>query len=418
MSYDRVLELLQKTAASKGVLAHAQTRQGRRPLRAETLLRLDQEGKLFRREEFHKQAAVRPTLERMGEQAAPGIFSVLARLGLAKPELAAQMVGRSVGGRLGGVVDQVAERLKTVVGGVPQALGQLGSQEASGGPALLLPAALAAGGVGYGAGVLAAQGSRSGHQKAAMAEDKRTAVIVKGNPKHVGGNAAAEAFYTQLAQHLQGQGYNVSFDPGEPFTSPPSADLWVGHSRGADRLQFAPEGTQVIAVGAPGYKGAINHPLDTSSVEQGPSDHHFTLDDTMRAAISSLLPGPGHQKTAEITDEQAIETLKHLKKLEDQQPALAEMGRDSLVGALLGAGLGFTSNRITGSKIPVGRQMLAQSLGGAVLSGLAPTLKRQWNRSADMATLHAYLDQGGRDRQGRRLQRKLTQELNPVKESV
>jgi superfamily II DNA or RNA helicase/RimJ/RimL family protein N-acetyltransferase len=78
---------------------------------------------------------------------------------------------------------------------------------------------------------------------------QRSAVIIKGNPAYIEGNQEADQFYGDLADALKERGFSVDFDAGTPFTSPAAADLWVGHSRGADRLQYAPEGTATISLG-------------------------------------------------------------------------------------------------------------------------------------------------------------------------
>jgi hypothetical protein len=110
-----------------------------------------------------------------------------------------------------------------------------------------------------------------------------TAVIIKGNPAYLAGNKSAHKFYTQLAKHVRDQGYSVSFDPGDERTMPAKADLWIGHSRGADRLQYAPKGVKTIALGA---NGGINHPLD-KAMEYGqvPNVFHYVLTKEMLSAI-------------------------------------------------------------------------------------------------------------------------------------
>ena len=80
----------------------------------------------------------------------------------------------------------------------------------------------------------------------AQVSRKPSAVIIKGNPKWIKGNDLAAKFYNQIADHLRQKQYSVTFDKGEPHTQPPVADLWIGHSRGVDRLRFAPKGTKTI----------------------------------------------------------------------------------------------------------------------------------------------------------------------------
>jgi GNAT superfamily N-acetyltransferase len=97
----------------------------------------------------------------------------------------------------------------------------------------------------------------------------KTAVIIKGNPdaRVERGKELADAFYAELKATLESEGFHVSFDPGLPHTSPKKADVWLGHSRGVDRLRFAPKGTITIAVGS-GIEDAINHPEDAAHIEE------------------------------------------------------------------------------------------------------------------------------------------------------
>ncbi len=115
----------------------------------------------------------------------------------------------------------------------------------------------------------------------------KTAVIIKGNPKFVASNPDADRFYADLKAFLEGLGFSVSFDAGEPYTSPPAADLWIGHSRGSDRLQYAPAGTITVALGT---LGGINHSDDNSlSPGQVPDISHYILTQEMKEEIKSVL---------------------------------------------------------------------------------------------------------------------------------
>lgn len=80
-------------------------------------------------------------------------------------------------------------------------------------------------------------------------QSQKSAVIIRGNPKYLNRNKdVANKFYNKIQDILERRGFEVSFDPGHPFTQPKDADLWVGHSRGIDRLQFAPSKTTTIAL--------------------------------------------------------------------------------------------------------------------------------------------------------------------------
>jgi GNAT superfamily N-acetyltransferase len=120
-------------------------------------------------------------------------------------------------------------------------------------------------------------------------KNKKSAVIVMGNPKYIEGDSRADKFYAGLAKFVESKGYDVSFDPGTPHTSPKKADLWIGHSRGIDRLQYAPKGTVTIAMGSPDIKGSINHPLDRAAVGKTPTKHHYMLSSPMKQELSGRL---------------------------------------------------------------------------------------------------------------------------------
>ena len=140
--------------------------------------------------------------------------------------------------------------------------------------------------------------------KHASAAGRPTAVLVTGNPKHITGNPHAKAFYDQVHQALEQQGYEVSRDPGAPYTQPKPADLWVGHSMGVDRLRFAPEGTRTIALGVP---EGIHHPEDNvlavlAGKDTTPNLHHFTLTPEMLAAFRRNKHASVMEKCAEYED--------------------------------------------------------------------------------------------------------------------
>jgi 8-oxo-dGTP pyrophosphatase MutT (NUDIX family) len=124
-----------------------------------------------------------------------------------------------------------------------------------------------------------------------------SAVLVTGNPKYVQGpdQERAEAYYQEIEKILQDQGLETTRDPGEPHTSPPPADLWLGHSRGADRLRFAPEGTQTIPLGS-GLEGAITHPADLEHIQtalegEGPLPEHYEMTPEMREELIRRVQG-------------------------------------------------------------------------------------------------------------------------------
>jgi hypothetical protein len=96
---------------------------------------------------------------------------------------------------------------------------------------------------------------------------KKTTVIIKGNPKFIRRNQKAESFYNDLKSFFEDHGFEVSFDSGRPHTVPKKAHIWIGHSRGADRLRFAAPSIIVLGIGVPESSNEfffpiINHPKD------------------------------------------------------------------------------------------------------------------------------------------------------------
>ena len=97
-----------------------------------------------------------------------------------------------------------------------------------------------------------------------------TAVIIKGNPKRIT-KETYNGIYEDLKEELEGLGIEVTLDEGKPYTTPDKADIWIGHSRGVDRLRFAPKGTLTIKIGS-NDEDSLNHP-DEVTVEN-PEDYN------------------------------------------------------------------------------------------------------------------------------------------------
>lgn len=122
----------------------------------------------------------------------------------------------------------------------------------------------------------------------------RTAVIIEGNRNRgYNSDGVLDEFYESVEGHLESLGFSVTRDPGLPYTIPPVADVWIGHSRGGDRLRFAPEGTFTIALGSKRADAdvIINHPLDTDlSVEDGVSNpFHVVYSLDMKQRVEQAL---------------------------------------------------------------------------------------------------------------------------------
>lgn len=84
------------------------------------------------------------------------------------------------------------------------------------------------------------------------ARESPLAVIIKGNPKYIEDprvKSMADKFYAAIALILARGGMRVVFDAGEPHTVPQAgAAAWVAHSRGADRLQYAPPNVLTLEI--------------------------------------------------------------------------------------------------------------------------------------------------------------------------
>lgn len=120
-----------------------------------------------------------------------------------------------------------------------------------------------------------------------MNKGKPLAIVVKGNPAyttHPKNAAAALVFYENIRQLLVAKGYRVEFDEGDPYTLPmKGASVWIGHSRGIDRLRFAPKGVRIIAL------QTLSHGKRWTSREQeGMDPEHYKLSPIDLENLSSL----------------------------------------------------------------------------------------------------------------------------------
>jgi hypothetical protein len=116
---------------------------------------------------------------------------------------------------------------------------------------------------------------------------KPLAVIVTGNPKYIempSIKPMADKFYGQIKQMLEARGFEVKFDPGAEYTSPDeNAAVWIAHSRGIDRLQYAPPGVKTIALQTKDHVNQYN-----SHDERGIDPLHYQLSQQDIDAIDSL----------------------------------------------------------------------------------------------------------------------------------
>jgi len=105
--------------------------------------------------------------------------------------------------------------------------------------------------------------------------EKPLAVIIKGNMDRLKTNSihnTANLFYNDIKKQLEMKGYRVEFDAGLPYTIPnENAVLWLGHSRGADRLRFAPKHIETFEI-----KGRSN--FEDKDINANDPEH-FVLSD-------------------------------------------------------------------------------------------------------------------------------------------
>ena len=116
---------------------------------------------------------------------------------------------------------------------------------------------------------------------------RRLAIIIKGNPKYLRNHKVkpmAIKFYAEIEKILEDKGYVVEFDAGLPYTLPKVfAAVWVAHSRGIDRLEYAPNGVKTIALETKDHDKEFQT-LD----ERGLSPLHYQLSDKDKQALHAL----------------------------------------------------------------------------------------------------------------------------------
>lgn len=118
-------------------------------------------------------------------------------------------------------------------------------------------------------------------------KEKPLAIIIGGNPKYLRKlkiRPLAEKLYAEIEQLLREKGYEVEFDEGKPYTIPKVySAVWIAHSRGIDRLRFAPARVKTIALQTKDH----DQKFETND-ERGMSPLHYQLSDADRAAIAAL----------------------------------------------------------------------------------------------------------------------------------
>lgn len=115
----------------------------------------------------------------------------------------------------------------------------------------------------------------------------RLAVIIKGNPKYIEKpivELMANSFYNGIKVMLERKGFRVTFDAGEPFSTPDeSAYVWIAHSRGIDRLRFAPSHIKTIALQTEDHKKNYKNTQQDRDRSGVDPDHYILSDQDIRA---------------------------------------------------------------------------------------------------------------------------------------
>lgn len=176
--------------------------------------------------------------------------------------------------------------------------------------------------------------------------ERPLAVIITGNPDRKAPPRPG-TLYDGLQHHLESRGYRVTRDPGLPHTTPDeSAAVWVGHSRGAGRLRFAPPGVTTISVGSH-QPGSINHPGDIVDLPSPDAydtrpDHvrqaHMDWHSSMTRALDSRLP---LSTLAALQAKQAaFENFWHAPTIRQNSPVLQRTIGSAPAGTPAGAPMG------------------------------------------------------------------------------
>lgn len=128
---------------------------------------------------------------------------------------------------------------------------------------------------------------------------KPKVVIIKGNPEKMKGmEQLAHAYYDAIANYVEGLGFLVEMDAGEPKTCPASDSVfWIAHSRGVDRERCIPQKDQWRFLKF-GTTDGVVHPKDARwqrtvsnhvTSTQLPPKEHFEFTDAQRQAIDEVV---------------------------------------------------------------------------------------------------------------------------------
>jgi hypothetical protein len=122
-----------------------------------------------------------------------------------------------------------------------------------------------------------------------------TAIIIKGNPKFVVGNEAANKFYNEIQSYLETIGYEVYLE-----SAPKPTNLIIGHSIGVRRLRNYNNGvklafgalkkdkdTDIIFINEPKDEEYLRDCLKNKKYDY-PIPEHFIFTEDMKKTIDSI----------------------------------------------------------------------------------------------------------------------------------
>lgn len=111
------------------------------------------------------------------------------------------------------------------------------------------------------------------------------------------------------------------------------------------------------------------------------------------------LPSLGHlMKRAEVSHEQALESLIRLQRLEETKPTVGQVGRYATIGAASGPAIAALKHKIEGGKIlgGAGKRLRgggAAAAAGALTSGAIPLVRSYMDRRAEIGKLKKFIQQ-------------------------
>jgi len=159
------------------------------------------------------------------------------------------------------------------------------------------------------------EGDKRSHRMHHTSQAKEAAdvYIIRGNKDVIGDDVGSyDTFYDSIKKHVEGLGYKAEFDNGEPNTTPPGGKFWLGHSRGKDRLRFAPKGVGTLRLDD--YEPQEVRDAETALYDKlfkqfgvdnvagvpvafrpKPTAAHYTFNPEMQNAVTELLKAKGTQ---------------------------------------------------------------------------------------------------------------------------